>query len=309
MIAVAMLSPGAPTGGWIEAPAPAVTFSARGRAVSNWRTEAARHLEAPYGTAAAILLGRESPSLARCVKLNNYWCIKRAGWAGEIAADAEGHVAFASAAEGADVAALLLRRYYVDFGRRSALAIVSRWAPPSCGSAPGAGGRGAADHLATRGIGRTLRARFLASRGRGAGRVRRSIVPDRLIGQAMPAPAIAVGMGEVPLRLAGGPDLKPFPMGVLLSASGPAGGASCTADDGRIRNYAARAAAGITASPNDDLKLFDANGLPTSNLARLLRNMAAVEIGPLGADKGLVAEAVARVAAAPVRPAAPLAAR
>ena len=58
--------------------------------------------------------------LPRCVKLNNYWCIKRARWAGEIAADAEGHVAFASAIDGAIAAAILLRRYYIDYNRRSA---------------------------------------------------------------------------------------------------------------------------------------------------------------------------------------------
>ncbi len=78
---------------------------------------------APGGRAAARFAaaisgetGRERtrPATPRCIKLNNYWCVKRAGWAGEIAADADGHVAFASALEGAMVAVMLLRRYYLD---------------------------------------------------------------------------------------------------------------------------------------------------------------------------------------------------
>ncbi len=57
-----------------------------------------------------------------------------------------------------------------------------------------------------------------------------------------------------------------------------------------------RAAAGIAASPTADLGLFDAAGRPTPNLARLMRNMAAVEIGPLGAGAALVEDAVAHAA-------------
>ncbi len=112
--------------------------------MGDWRWQAAAGLDASPGTRAAILLGRDPAAVSRCVRLNNYWCIKRGGWSGEIAADAEGHVAFASAAEGATVAALLLRRYYVDYGRHSALAIVSRWAPASCGAGPPRRGRGPA---------------------------------------------------------------------------------------------------------------------------------------------------------------------
>ena len=67
------------------------------------------------------------------------------------------------------------------------------------------------------------------------------------------------------------------------------------------------AAAGIAASPEADLGLFDGNGRPTPHLARLMRNMAAVEIGPLGAGPGLVDAAVARAAemVAARRPPAP----
>ena len=77
-----------------------------------------------------------SPATPRCVKLNNYWCVKRAGWAGEIAADADGHVAFASALEGAMVAVMLLRRYYLVYDRHTAQAIISHWAPANAAPSP-----------------------------------------------------------------------------------------------------------------------------------------------------------------------------
>jgi hypothetical protein len=116
----------------------------------------------------------DPPFVARCVKLNNYWCIKRARWPGEIGADAEGHTGFATAADGADAAALLLRRYYRDYGRRTALAIVRRWAPSSCGlpnpiaaAGPASRTQAVSAAVAPQGLGRTLRARFLARHGRG----------------------------------------------------------------------------------------------------------------------------------------------
>ena len=281
-------------------PALDVTFRPRERAVSDWRWQAAANLDASPGTRAGILLGPDPAGVTRCVRLNNYWCIKRGGWSGEIAADAEGHVAFASAAEGATVAALLLRRYYVDYGRRSALAIVSRWAPASCGAAvpsPGAG-RGRPDGLAARGLGRTLRARWLAAHGRrvagrGRGRTRVSAVPDRLIGTALPAPTIAVGLGSAPVGLSA---RLPDALAARAAPEGAGSGPACDGDRLRIARYAARAAAGIAASPTADLGLFDAAGRPTPNLARLMRNMANVEIGPLGAGPALVEAAVAHAA-------------
>lgn len=305
---------------------PDVTFRPRERSVSNWRSEAAIHLESSYGTTLNILLGRDPAQVSRCVRLNNYWCIKRAGWAGEIAADADGHVAFASAAEGADVAALLLRRYYVDYGRHSALAVVSHWAPASCGFASAATGRppglrkasgtsvkaAAADHLALHGIGHTLRARFLASRGhRMAGgrtaRPHRSVIPDRLIGTAMRAPSIAVGLGEKPVNL-GMRSLASISLGALGAAPSNAMGSApsthlayadltCVGDGARIQNYAAKTAVGVAANTTEDLRLFDASGRPTPNLARVMHNMSAVEVGPLGASKALIAAAVGRTTA------------
>ena len=149
-------------------------YSPAQRAVSNWRMQAALNIDAPPQTILRFVSFNEPTNLPRCVRLNNYWCIKSARWNGEIASDAEGHVAFSSAHEGAMVAAQLLRRYYVDYGRKSAMAIVSRWAPAECGAAPVVAGRvrtagvgqksratSRANGLATRGIQNTARARCM----------------------------------------------------------------------------------------------------------------------------------------------------
>jgi hypothetical protein len=99
-------------------------YAAEERAVTSWRREAAYALDPVPLSALAALFQLDRPIVTRCVKLNNYWCIKRAGWNGEIGSDDEGHTGFASAEQGADAAATLLRRYYLEFGRKSALDIV-----------------------------------------------------------------------------------------------------------------------------------------------------------------------------------------
>lgn len=304
-------------------------FQPAAREVDNWRREAALGLALPPEASLALVAGDDLRGTTRCVKLNNYWCIKRAGWAGEIAADGEGHVAFASAREGAAVAALLLRRYYVDFGLKSARAIVSRWAPLQCGavargSPPRIASASLGGGLATRGLGNTLRARWLATHTIGglpkpgaaarpaathgprvtAGRAaaRRSVVPDR-IGSLLATPNIMVGPGapsedlsRPPVRLA----MLPYagiPMGP--SPGKPAALpplTSCASDTVRLANYAAKTADGV-AAPDADLGLFDADGKPTANLAKVMANMASVEIGPLRASDTLVAAGVAAVAA------------
>lgn len=284
------------------------------RAVDNWRRESALNLDIETDKAIALALGRDISGLSRCVRLNNYWCIKRAGWNGEIAADAEGHVAFASAREGAMAAAVLLRRYYVDFGLRTARSIVSRWAPATCGfvAAPAKAGRIAGRTLlgpeprglTTRGLGNTLRARWLAAHGRGgvakakkSGKPRaiaRSVVPDRAPA-LMRTPTIAAGVGPLevaPVRLA----MLPFPGLALGPAPGPDSrprAPVCGSDAARIANYAARLAEGVAAGPEADLNLFDGAGRPQPILVRALLNMAAVEIGPLKARASLIEGAVA----------------
>lgn len=162
------------------APAAPPSFSFVARAVSNWREQAGDNL-APTSLAFVVRHAAAEPGfVARCVRLNNYWCIKQARWSGELGGDAEGHTGFATAADGADAAVQLLRRYQRDYGRRTALAIVRRWAPAECGVAPARTARGPAagagprlrapavsSAVAPQGIGRTLRARFLARHGRG----------------------------------------------------------------------------------------------------------------------------------------------
>jgi hypothetical protein len=207
------------------------------REVTNWRAETLQHLELDTSGLTRVL--REPERLPRCVRLNNYWCIKSAGWRGEIASDTEGHVAFSSATEGAAVAALLLRRYYIDYGRHTAV----------IASAPMA---------------------------------------------MLRAPAIVIGFGEKPSTTAP-TRLASLTLSIALPPQAR-GGSSCPAESQRIRNYAARASAGV-GSPETDLALFDATGAPTANLARVMRNMAAVEIGPMAADPALIEAGIARAVA------------
>ena len=316
------------------------------RAVANWRGETLRAL-APAPLAALVWLGPgEARAATRCVRLNNYWCIKRARWPGEVGADEEGHTAFASAEAGADAAAMLLRRYYLDHGRRSALDIVRRWAPAECGpptlalppAAPlpatlrtptlaGSPAPGAMP-LTTRGLGRTLRARYLAARGRAVrravaaqGSAARSSAPARRLrahaGRAAPAaaplPAIAAGLpelaaGRVMPSVAVTASLAPLSAPLLAVPLLAAPARSCAEEDARQRNYAARAVLGLGVGPSDDLKLFAPDGRPLANLAPVLAAMSAFELGSLRASGALVARAVARVttridpAAAPPKP-------
>ena len=172
----------------------AATFNAETRAVSNWRGEAMRDLAPTPLSVLAVALGAERPVVTRCVKLNNYWCIKSARWNGEVGADEEGHTGFASAEHGADAAVRLLRRYYLEFDRKSALDIVRRWAPAEC-RLPGSSGPPAV--LALRGLGNTLRARWLAARQAKPMRTRVAAAGD-----AVPVPPRrpAGRVSAVPLR-------------------------------------------------------------------------------------------------------------
>jgi hypothetical protein len=288
----------------------AVFHSGR-RAVSNWRQESTRWLAADLPTRLALAYA-DGATLPRCVRMNNYWCVKRAGWSGEIAADQEGHVAFSGALEGAVVAGLLLRRYYVDYNLKTARDVVSRWAPTQCGAGlvvgpAGKAGSGArkvragkeAPHL-RRNAG-TLRARWLARNRPGftgakfAGRskgLRRSAVRDAPV-PMMRAPTIAAGVSEAPIVVA------PIRLAALSAPSAqrltplPALPAfSCAGESQRIENYAARLATGLAADASGDLRLFDSAGEPTANLALALLNMASVEIGPYKVEPALIEDAL-----------------
>jgi hypothetical protein len=319
----AMVAPGS-----MFAATPSPAYQPQTRAVDNWRFESALALE--MGPVAAIrrALGAEAGEPARCVKLNNYWCIKSAGWNGEIAADADGHVAFASAEEGAAVAALLLRRYYVNYGRRTARAIVERWAPAQCSLvfAPAARRpvaavspdsssakpralarmlpqRVARNGIAPRGIQNTLRARWLASHGRGGVNLKTARRPLAKPVDLIPAPSIMAGVSELPARREKLAELiEPSPRTTIADLppspaprSPPVGVSNCSGELARIANYAANLAQGVVGGPNEDLALFTAEGAPTENLAKVMANMAAVEIGPARPRDALIRIAVAQL--------------
>ncbi|WP_020176959.1 hypothetical protein [Methyloferula stellata] len=315
------------------------------RAVSNWRMEAVWNVALAPLPAAHLLIGKESGALPRCVKLNNYWCIKKAGWNGEIASDGEGHVAFASALEGSAVAALLLRHYYVDLKRHSALSIIARWAPAQCSLqtamptklpapakvlalpaktrvklastamvipslselsvhdfAPALPQKESLhvrhEHLRVpqerlhgHAAGRSLRLASAPQRpARTKAVLRHSIVRSHMPAM-MPAPEIAVGMGERDIKLN---PVEYTALGFGKPLASPI--VSCTDDGPRIAAYAHHAIDGVVTGINDDLRLFAEDGSPTPNLARVMRNMASVEIGPLSVQARLIDAGIAALA-------------
>jgi hypothetical protein len=289
-----------------------VRYEPQSREVTNWRSEAIDALEPKTVVTLAALFKAERPFVTRCVKLNNYWCIKSARWNGELATDSEGHVGFASAEHGADAAALLLKRYYLDFNRKSALDIVRRWAPPECGIATGIGGIAV---LAVRGIGGTVRAKYLASRRKGnvvhytasngpggkPGRVS-MVIPMTPKTPQYRVPSIAAGMGEKPKPPVAPQPLmaqrakpKREPAATASAAPKPQVASTCAPDEQRLRNYAGRMVEGLGLGPNDDLKLFGSDGKPLPNLAAVMLAMSSVELGALRASPALVEAAIERV--------------
>ncbi|MGJ0513629.1 hypothetical protein [Methylocystis sp.] len=315
---------------------PSPAYQPQARAVDNWRFESALALEMAPVAAIRRAFGAEAGEPARCVKLNNYWCIKSAGWNGEIAADADGHVAFASAEEGAAVAALLLRRYYVDYGRRTARAIVERWAPAQCSlvvmptaprrpaAAPGQpASRGGMARMppqrvvpmgiAPRGIQNTLRARWLAAHGRGGVNLKTARRPLAKPVDLMPAPSIMAGVSELPARREKLAELiEPAPRTVVADLPPspaprppPVSVSNCSGELARIAAYAASVAQGVVGGANEDLALFTADGAPTENLAKVMANMAAVEIGPARPRDALIRIAVAQLRQMLDKPAEP----
>jgi hypothetical protein len=225
----------------------APSFLAEARAVTNWRAEAVRDLHPTPLSALAVVLQVERPVVTRCVKLNNYWCIKQARWNGEIGADGEGHVGFATAERGADAAVKLLRRYYLELNRKSALDIVRRWAPAECRVA---GVSGAPTALSVRGLGNTLRARWLAARRAKPARVKIAAKDGAV---ALPQRPAANRVSAVPLRPLPAVSMPSIMAGV--SAAKPAGAALLPARMPRRRQptpasvAAAKAAAAARTPP------------------------------------------------------------
>ena len=295
------------------APAPLLALAApaayqpRERAVNNWRFESALGLDLPPLGALKQFAGTAPAQTPRCIKLNNYWCIKRAGWNGEIASDPDGHVAFASAEEGAAVAALLLRRYYIEFKRHTAREIASRWAPSQCAAPAATFGvsvgvsrmlpqRPLPMGLAPHGLFNTVRARWLATHLPG-GAPRTGFRPARpaqvSLASLAPAPTTpSINAHEMS-------ETEPKTRNFAHEDASPTTPLDCSGDLVRINNYATHIAEGIAPNADQDLHLFTADGQPTENLAIALANMAAVEIGPLRAHPSLVAFAIAQLKLAP----------
>jgi hypothetical protein len=321
VLAARALLPGDPDpGGDALQPKPqavAARYEPTSREVTNWRSEAMEALEPKPVVAMAALFRAERPFVTRCVKLNNYWCIKSARWNGELATDSEGHVGFVTADHSADAAATLLRRYYLELNRKSALDIVRRWAPAECNVATGIGGMAM---LAVRGIGGTVRAQYLASRSKKGGAVRYTAKagpggkPGRVsmvipIGPKTPqyrVPSIAAGMGEKPkparppepLVARRKPAKEPAPTAAVPKPAPKVQvAAACPSEEQRHRNYAGRMVEGLSLGPSDDLKLFAEDGTPQPNLTHVMLAMSAFELGALRASPELVEGAIERAIA------------
>ncbi|MBD2746265.1 hypothetical protein IC232_06075 [Microvirga sp. BT688] len=309
------------TGGDASQPEPqavAARYEPASREVTNWRSEAMDALEPKPVVAMAAVFRAERPFVTRCVKLNNYWCIKSARWNGELATDSEGHVGFVSADHSADAAANLLRRYYMEYNRKSALDIVRRWAPAECNVATGIGGIAM---LAVRGIGGTVRAQYLASRRKKGGAVRYTakagpggkpgrvsmVIPMASKTPQFRVPSIAAGMGEKPKPAKPAEPLvaarrKPAKEPATTASAAPKPvpkvqvATACPSEEQRHRNYAGRMVEGLGLGPADDLKLFAEDGTPQPNLAHVMLAMSAFELGTLRANPDLVEGAVRRMA-------------
>ncbi len=80
---------------------------------------------------------RQGSALRRPLRAAQQWLVHQVGpLARGNRADGRGTRPSPPWMTGADAAARLLRRYYRDYSRRSALAIVRRWAPPNAGAPP-----------------------------------------------------------------------------------------------------------------------------------------------------------------------------
>jgi hypothetical protein len=165
--------------------------------------------------------------------------------------------------------------------------------------------------LARFGLGKTLRARWLATHNRGGtlrlarhapaaaptmASLSSSKAKPHAIALAAQAPSNslpAIEAGEKDISLA---PLKVSALTADLSQLGPSRpAATCSSDAVRIHNYAVRAIEGIVHRTDEDLKLFNADGTPGPNLLPFMLNMAKVEIGPLAVREDLAASAIAAV--------------
>jgi hypothetical protein len=156
--------------------------------------------------------------------------------------------------------------------------------------------------LAPRGLQNTLRARWLASHGRGGVNPKTARRPLAKPADLLPAPSIMAGVSEIPARREKLAELvRPEPQTTIAdlppvpAPRAPPLVSNCAGELARIANYAANIAQGVVGGPNEDLALFTPAGLPTENLAKVMANMAAVEIGPARPRDGLIKIAVAQL--------------
>lgn len=114
------------------------------RAVDNWRSARRAEPGSRAGKGAgALRSARDLRDLSRCVRLNNYWCVKKAGWTGEIAADNEGPCRLSppppKGGRRSAIAATLLHRFRPAFGARHRTALKpAQCVAPLTYHAPGA---------------------------------------------------------------------------------------------------------------------------------------------------------------------------
>lgn len=271
-------------------------FRASSADVENWRVEAAIHLKLPSKGTLLLLLGAKSETVPRCVKLNNYWCIKGKGWTRQLGSDGNGHSAFEAAPAGARAAAILLRHYYVDLHRRSAMDITAHWAPNRCEPGLPTGPRTAATtrppalEVAKMTQQQRMAAfdRIIAARRKVAteqSRQRLRFIKAANSGSAGRMPSMAP-VSSRPATPA---------VGRTVAAMTPM---FCELEERRITSYARQALRGIAQTPTEDLQLFTADGRSTWRAARMMVNMAAVEIGPKTVDEHVVAVALEQLDAA-----------
>lgn len=66
-----------------------------------------------------------------CIRFNNYWCIKGAGWRGETGRDDRGHAIFSDASFGARAFFYTMRSYRFRYDIKTTRQIFARYAPSS----------------------------------------------------------------------------------------------------------------------------------------------------------------------------------
>jgi hypothetical protein len=120
-----------------------------------------------------------------------------------------------------------------------------------------------------------------------------------------PTPATSmkpVAVAAAPLARSaalGSPITPSQPDSVIPAPAPPPPIRACAPDEQRLRNYAAAMVQGLGVVPSADLKLFEDDGRPLGNLARVMLAMSSFELGTLRASAGLVAAAIARATPAP----------